>query len=113
MFRKLFSRLRPRLAEPHDPHGLYFYLTCDRCGAPVMIRADKRYDLQRDGKHGGFLLRKEVMDGRCFTPFFITVRLDGRYRIVEQTGDGGSFISWEAYKALTGLEDEAHNTKEV
>ncbi len=107
MFKKLFSRFRPTIGEPHDAHGLYFYLTCARCGAPVMIRADKRHDLQRDYENGGFLLRKEVMDSRCFTPFFVNVRLDASYHIIEQESEGGNFITWAEYKKLTGLEPES------
>ncbi len=103
MLNRWLSRFRQKLAEPRDRYGLYLYVRCRHCGAPVMIRADRRYDLQRD-EAGAFLLRKEVMDSRCLQPFLITVHFDGRYRIRSWESEGGDLITWEEYKQLTGVE---------
>jgi len=87
--------------EVRDPDGIYLYIKCGRCGAPVRIRADKRHDLQRDYDTGELVLRKEVMDGSCFKMIHTTTRFDARYKIIDQKIDGGEFISWEEYKQLT------------
>ncbi|MCJ7551078.1 MAG: hypothetical protein MUQ30_15495 [Anaerolineae bacterium] len=87
--------------EVRDPDGIYLYIKCDRCGAPVRVRADKRHDLQQDYDTGGYILRKEVMDGGCFTLVRTTTRFDAVYRIVDQQIEGGDFISCEEYRNLT------------
>lgn len=90
-----------RTAEITDPDGIYFYVKCQQCGAPVRVRVDRQHDLQRDDDGGGFLLRKEIMDGRCFRLMYAAVRFDPAYRIVEQTVEGGEFITWEEYQQHT------------
>jgi len=87
--------------EIRDPDGIYLYIKCDRCGAPVRVRADKRHDLQRDYDSGELILRKEVMDGTCFKMIQTTTRFDAGYKIIDQQIEGGEFISWEEYKKLT------------
>ena len=87
--------------EVRDPDGIYLYVKCDRCGAPVRIRADKRHDLQRDFDTNELVLRKEIMDGSCFSLIHATVRFSPGYRILDQEIEGGEFISWEEYQALT------------
>jgi len=87
--------------EVRDPDGIYLYIKCHRCGAPVRVRADKRHDLQRDYDSGELILRKEVMDGTCFNMIQTTTRFDAGYKIIDQQIDGGDFISWDEYKKLT------------
>jgi len=87
--------------EIRDPDGIYLYIKCDRCGAPVRVRADRRHDLQRDYDSGELILRKEVMDGACFSLIQTTTRFDAGYRVIDQQIDGGEFISWEEYQKLT------------
>jgi hypothetical protein len=87
-------------SQLRDPDGIYFYVKCDSCGVPVRIRADKHYDLHRDFEHGGYTLRKEIMDGGCFSLIYATLRFDDAFRIVEQEIEGGTFITWEEYQAL-------------
>ncbi|MBN2392309.1 MAG: hypothetical protein JXR84_16390 [Anaerolineae bacterium] len=88
-------------SQLRDPDGIYFYVKCDTCGAPVRIRADKHHDLQRNFEHGGYTLRKEIMDGGCFSLIYATLRFDEAYRIVEREIEGGTFITWEEYQVLT------------
>jgi hypothetical protein len=83
-----------------DPEGLYFYVQCDRCGAKVRIRADKRHDLVRDPEHGGYVWNKEIMDGRCFQLMYARVVLDESFSVQSQSLDGqGHFISQGEYEA--------------
>lgn len=102
---KFFEKIKAALlsttnGEIKDKNGLYFYVKCAKCGAPVRIRADKFHDLQRDMENGGFILRKEIMDGSCFQLMYATIRFDANYRILEQEIEGGEFITWETYQAL-------------
>jgi len=87
--------------EIKDPNGIYLYVKCSRCGAPVRVRVDKYHDLQRDFDTGGFVLNKEIMDGSCFSLMYATVHFDAARRIVGQDIQGGEFITWEQYQALT------------
>lgn len=87
--------------QPKDPDGIYIYVKCGKCGAPVMIRADKQHDLERDFDSGGYTLRKEVMDGSCFQLFYFTLTFDGAYRITDREIENGEFITREEYQRLT------------
>ena len=82
-----------------DPNGLWLHFKCDKCGAVVRIRADKRNDLNREGGPGTFLLRKEVMDSKCFQLIEATVWLDSNYSVVSSDVTGGELISAEEYAA--------------
>lgn len=86
--------------EIKDKDGIYFYVKCAKCGAPIRIRVDKFHDLQQDEDDGGYVLRKEIMDGSCFRLMYATVRFDFNRRILEQEIEGGEFITWEEYQAL-------------
>jgi hypothetical protein len=96
-------------AGGQDRDGIYFYVKCGKCGAPVRIRADKRHDLSRDMDGGGYILRKEIMDDKCFRLMYATLRFDAGYHIVDRTIEGGEFISPETYEALTQPPAETSN----
>ena len=93
--------------EVRDSEGIYLYVKCSRCGAPVRVRANKRYDLQRDDDSAGYILRKEIMDGTCFQLMQATVRYDGLFRVVEREIEGGEFIEWEEYQRLSASKEES------
>ncbi len=84
-----------------DRDGYYFYVKCAKCGAAVRIRADKRHDFQQDYELGGYFLRKEIMDGTCFSLMYANLRLDSAYQTVEQSIEGGELITEKEYLALT------------
>ncbi|MEJ5311531.1 MAG: hypothetical protein WHX52_17365 [Anaerolineae bacterium] len=96
--RKLFSGSGE--TQWRDQDGIYFYVKCNKCGSPVRIRADKHHDLHSDYDRGGYTLRKEIMDGTCFSLIYATIHFDEAYRIVEQEIEGGAFITAEEYQAL-------------
>jgi hypothetical protein len=87
-------------AEVRDADGIYLYVKCAKCGAPIRIRADRRNDLLRDFDTGEFTLNKEIMDGKCFSLIYASVRFDATYRIVDKEVRGGEFIDWETYQKL-------------
>jgi len=104
--KKLFSseeRPQPKgggAANP-DPQGVYFYVQCDRCGAPVRLRADKQYDLINEG--GKYVWHKTIVDNRCFRPMPTVVTLNASYEMVAHEITGGHYISKEEYEALVAL----------
>ncbi|WP_376789178.1 hypothetical protein [Thermoflexus sp.] len=85
-----------------DPDAIWLYVQCERCGAPVAVRADRRYDLNPEEAGTGYVLIKEIMDDRCFQLMRAEVHLDGRYRVVERTIEGGRFLTPEEYHQLRG-----------
>ena len=81
-----------------DPQGVYFYVQCDRCGAPVRLRADKQHDLLNEG--GGYTWHKTIVDNRCFRPMPTVVTLNANYEVTAQEITGGHYITREEYEAL-------------
>ena len=91
--------------RPRDPDGIYLYVRCGRCGTPLQVRADRRFDLLRDLDEGGYVLHKEMMDSKCFSLMYATVRFDDDKRIVSREIEGGEFITEEEFRgSATGTE---------
>lgn len=83
-----------------DPNGIMLHFRCQRCSTVVRIRVDKRNDLNReDDGPGVFLLRKDVMDNKCFQLMNAEVWLDSNYQVVSSDVTGGELISEEEYIA--------------
>jgi hypothetical protein len=98
---KFLERLRGLVGgegRPRDPDGIYLYVRCDRCGQKLQVRADRRFDLMPDLDEGGYVLRKEMMDGTCFSLMYATVRFDGDKRVVSREIEGGEFITEEEFR---------------
>lgn len=87
-----------------DPNAIHLYFQCDRCDAVVPVRVDKRHDLNREEGPGTFLLRKEIMDDRCFQLMQATIWLDRSYNVVSADVSNGKLISEEQYKEVTQRE---------
>ncbi len=85
---------------PRDD-GLYFYVQCDHCGARLRIRVDRHNDLLPDYDSGGFHLRKEMLDSRCFRLMYAELSFDRQYNIVGQEISGGHFITREEFEEST------------
>ena len=105
--RKLFGGEK----EPEkyvDKRGVYFYVRCDNCGTITRLRADKEYDLVRDGNE--FIWYKTIVDNRCFRSMPTVVHLDGNYQVTSEEISGGSFVSEEDYNA--SLEPEKNTELE-
>ncbi len=107
VFNNIWRFFRGSEKSAADDAGLYIYVKCGKCGAPVRIRADKEHDLQQDYDGDGFIYRKEVMDSRCYKLFHFTLTFDGAYNIIEREIEGGEFITEEEYQALTTTSEEA------
>ena len=84
-----------------DPKALMLYVKCKRCGTPLAVRVNLANDLSADYESGGYVLNKEMMDGKCFRLMRAEVRFDAGRKIVAQKVDGGEFITREEYEAMT------------
>ncbi len=84
---------------PQDPNVLWMYVRCKRCGTPLAVRVDLRNDPSHDYESGGYILRKEIMDGKCFTLMRAEVHFDQQRNIVDKTIEQGEFITKEEYES--------------
>ena len=95
---------------PADPQGLYFYVQCDRCGAPVRLRADKQYDLLNESN--GYTWHKTIVDNRCFRPMPTVVHLNAAYEMISHEISGGHYISQDEYEALLAAREKTAEEEE-
>jgi hypothetical protein len=94
--KKLFGGEKKQ-AKYVDKRGIYFFVRCDNCGTITRVRADKEYDLTRDGN--SFVWHKTIVDSRCFRPIAVVVQLDGNYQRTSEEISGGSFVMEAEYNA--------------
>ncbi len=80
--------------------AIHIYVECDRCKSKVHVRLDRRHDLSQ-AEGGGYFVRKEIMDSKCFRLMMAEVMFDGHHRIQSQDLQGGRFISKEEFEATT------------
>jgi len=104
IWRRIRELLGGEIPE-RDPDAIWLYVQCGQCGAPVAVRADRRYDLNPDETGAGYVLIKEIMDNRCFRLMRAEVHLDAHYRVLERSIEGGRFLSPEEYDQLRGTSE--------
>ena len=100
--------LLDRLGSLFSPRGpkdtgdaVHIYVECGRCKSKIHVRLDKRHDLSQ-GEAGGYFVRKEIMDSKCFRLMTAEVNFDTSYRIQSQDVQGGRVISKEEFEAGGG-----------
>lgn len=93
------GRRTGRASGEEDTRGLWFYFRCRKCGSVVAVRVDRLNDLNREEGPGAFLLRKDVMDSKCFQLMTADIWLDENYNVVTSEVRGGELISREEYEA--------------
>ena len=93
----ILARLFGGTARKDPDDAVHIYVECDRCKSKVHVRLDKRHDLSQ-GEGGGYFVRKEIMDSKCFRLMTAEVTFDGTYRIQAQDVQGGRFISKEEFE---------------
>ena len=81
-----------------DSNVLWLYVHCKRCGAPLAVRVDLRNEPSPDYDSGGYVLRKEMMDSKCFSLMRAEVHFDTQHHVTEQSIENGEFISREEYE---------------
>jgi hypothetical protein len=106
--KKIFGGGEKKPSEYVDTRGVYFYVRCDNCGTIVKLRADKEYDLERQGD--GFVWHKTIVDNRCFRSIPTVVLLDDKYNVVSAEISGGEYVTEETYNQF--LQAEARDMME-
>lgn len=103
-WRRLWRSLAPT-AEHEDPDSLWLYVRCERCGAVVRVRVDLSHDLNREENgEGTFLLRKEIMDDRCFQLIDASVWFDADHHVTAAYVNGGQLLTESEYLAAQSAE---------
>ena len=103
----IFNQLKSLFTPPSgNPNALMLYVKCKRCGTPLAVRVNLANDLSADYDSGGFVLNKEMMDGKCFTLMHAEIRFDATRKIVERKIDKGEFITREEYVAMSQSPNE-------
>ena len=80
--------------------AVHIYVECARCKSKVHVRLDRRNDISTR-EEGGYYVRKEIMDSKCFRLMAAEITFDAAYRIQSQEAQGGRFITREEYEAAT------------
>jgi len=83
------------LGKPIEDSALWLYVRCNKCGAKARVRISLANDLSMEDD--GYILRKEIMDNRCFQLMCAELHFDERRRIVSREITGGEFISAEEW----------------
>lgn len=101
--RKAFSAGEPKpkssTAPAGDPNGIMFYFRCNKCGSLVKVRVDRRSDLNPEDGPAYYVVRKDVMDSKCFQLMKAEIWLDTSYTVVQSDVRGGVLISEAEYQA--------------
>ena len=78
--------------------AIHIYVECERCKAKVHVRLDRRHDISVR-EDGGYYVRKEIMDSKCFRLMAAEITFDSAYRIQSQEVQGGRFLTQEEFEA--------------
>lgn len=82
-----------------DRNVLWLYAQCGRCHSVVSVRINRSNDITPDYDTGGGVLRKEIMDSKCFQLMHAELHFDPEGKETERTIEGGRFITREQYEA--------------
>jgi len=87
----LFSSKSTKVSDD----ALHIYVECARCKSIVHVRLDRRHDISQG--EGGYFVRKEIMDSKCFRLMAAELKFDSAYRIQSQEVQGGRLVSKEEF----------------
>jgi hypothetical protein len=96
------NRLLGKKESAPKDDGIYFYVRCANCERVLHTRLDPQRDLQATDE-GGFEVRKEMTDDRCFRRIVLEASFDSKRNVVNAEVQGGKLIdrdTWEAEKNL-------------
>jgi hypothetical protein len=78
--------------------AVHIYVECERCKSKVHVRLDRRHDISLR-EDGGYYVRKEIMDSKCFRLMAAEITFDSTYRIQSREVQGGRFVTREEFEA--------------
>jgi hypothetical protein len=96
---KLAALFGSKSAGPVDD-AIHIYVECERCKTRVHVRLDRRHDVS-GREDGGYFVRKEIMDSKCFRLMTAEIIFDSAYHIQSQEVQGGRFVSAAEYDAAS------------
>ena len=96
LFDRLASMFGGKAARAADD-AVHIYVECERCKSRVHVRLDRRHDISAK-EEGGYYVRKEIMDSKCFRLMAAELTFDAAYRIQSQEIQGGRFLSREEFE---------------
>lgn len=105
---RLFGR-KGQGARRTDQFGHYLFVQCGRCGAVVRSRIDLRNDLSPSDEGDAMLVRKVLIDDRCFRPIETRLRFNRSRALLDQSIEGGAFIDEQTFNAV--LHDQQSTQK--
>ncbi len=77
--------------------AIHIYVECERCKSKVHVRLDRRHDISQR-EDGGYYVRKEIMDSKCFRLMAAEITFDSAYRIQSREVQGGRFLTKEEFE---------------
>ena len=98
---KFLQRLFGGKPAPQD-NGIYFYARCNHCGRVLHTRLNPANDLSLSDE-GGYHVRKEMVDDRCFRRIVLNAHFDDKRHLVSSEVEGGTLIDREAWLAEKDL----------
>ncbi len=96
--KRLSSMLTGGAPGERDRDAFWLYVRCDRCGEKLRLRVDRKFEIHPDYDQGGYVLRKEIMDGRCFQLMYAEIHFDPAWNITSRDLHGeGTFLTPEEF----------------
>ena len=99
-WRKLFG-----LGQTNNARTIHIYARCKRCQSPVHVRLDVFNDLaveyDQRGDVCGYVVRKALMDAKCFRVMPVEIWFDARRNETQRTIEGGEFIDADTFAQLS------------
>src|SRR5690554_3223896 len=109
---KLFSNLtkskpkgKPGYTTLDGPHGLWFYVQCDKCDEKIPDRVRTTSEIQRregpeaDLGPGQYFVQKTIVGSRCYQRIEAAIEFDARYNVVEASVKHGKLITHQEFIA--------------
>ncbi|HEX2987160.1 MAG TPA: hypothetical protein VHS06_03210 [Chloroflexota bacterium] len=91
-----------------EVYVMYIYIRCKRCGEPIRLRMDRRFDLELEFGEtlvSGFVANKDILGRKCSNLIRVHVEYDSSHRQKNRDIEGGQFITREEYEA--GVAEQA------
>ncbi|HCE45769.1 MAG TPA: hypothetical protein DET40_19675 [Lentisphaeria bacterium] len=93
--KKLLKKISDFLSGPASPAGgfIEYRIKCGKCGESVTIKVFPDRDLNPtyDDDGPAYVLKKEVMDSKCFRMIQIEIFYDSSRREISREISGGTF----------------------
>lgn len=85
------------------PHGLWFYVRCDKCDEKIAVRLRTTSEVQkREGPDeelglGHYFVKKTIVGSNCYQRIEATVDFDVKYNVVDSAIHQGQLITYEEF----------------